>query len=697
MANGNSVNAGLAAFQPQGVDAQTLQGVPPAQTSPAPGPDSVAGTAAMATAATPPSSQQQAASVSAPTPNIAPGSFAWKLARVLGGTMQALQSVGGPTVAAPPDKVPAGAGALYGATSAAADIQKKNRERDIQQREQARLDENQQIEKQKAAAYIAHENVATYHDQMLVWEQGDQAVDKSGESGKMLMEAYTNPPSGVKGSEIFQENVDGGELQAALQKANADQYKKTGKYLDPTQMHIYPTGSKPVTIGTDSAGNPIVRKRQLYTVVEDMPDVTLNQAQTEYLAKFTDQKLAWDPKSPVKMPGYLYGTLSQQAKSTETAQLAVDDMRSELGLEALSIQEKKNLVNQWPQLGKALAQGKMDPFKTGAALEQNQPGGMMAFLSLFKNTDPKKGELDPTGIIGATKIEAIYQKEAFEQWSKMIGLEAKLPWGDASKANDPKAFRMTLNPEQQKVVDSVYDGTAGIGNMSLFLSRSMQTGQDIFGAVKATHPDFDATKVENFVTTVAKQFMSGKSGDAGFALTGMDTAMKHMRDLYDTDTLTAALPLTARSARRGALVNNVSGEIERSIYASSVAEREKGIVDTLNPANPATWNDALMQYAKNVMERYSSYQNQWLDNIPSQAYAKQMPSSLSNRGLSDYAYLINKGKLPKAPVVMDAGVVGPAGAAVGAMAWKTLPGKDGRNHWFAKDIRGNIQDLGVAE
>jgi hypothetical protein len=696
MANGDNVNAGLAAFQPQGIDAETLRGVQPAQTPPAPGPDSVAGTAAMATAAAPPSPQQQATQVTAPTPNIAPGSFAWKLARVLGGTMQALSSVGGPTMVAPP-KAPTGAGALFGAETAAAEMQQKNREREIQQREQTRLDENQEIEKRKAAAYIAHENVSTYHDQMLVWQMGDEAVDKSAESGKMLMEAYTNPPSGAKGAEIFQENVDGNELQAALQKANADQYKKTGKYLDPTQQHFYPTASKPVTVGMDASGNPIVRKRQLYSVVEDVPDVTLNQAQTEYLAKFTDQKIAWDPKNPVKMPGYLFGTLSQQAKSTETAQLAVDDMRAELGLEALSIDEKKKLINQWPQLGKALAQGKMDPFKTGAALEQVQPGGMMAFLSLFKNTDPKKGEIDPTGIIGATKVEAIYQKEAFDQFSKMIGLEGKMPWGDSSKAGDPKAFRATLNPEQQRVVDSIYDGTAGIGNMSVFLARSMQTGQDIFGAVKATHPDFDATKVENFVNTTAKQFMSGKSGDAGFALTGMDTAMKHMKDLYDTDTVTAALPLTARKARRGALVNNVSGEIERSIYASSVAEREKGIVDTLNPANPATWNDALMQYAKNVMERYSSYQNQWLDNIPSPAYAKMMPSSLSNRGLSDYAYLLNKGKLPKAPVVMDAGVVGPAGAAVGAMSWKTLPGQDGRKHWFAKDIRGAIQDLGAAE
>ncbi len=680
---GNGVDAGLAAFAPQaqGADAETLHGVQPLQS-----PDAAAGTSAMGTAAQPvPQAPPQ------PTPDVAPGSFAWKLSRVLGGTMQALSSLQGPPVVAPP-KAPAGAGAMFGAQSTAAEQQQKQRERDIQQREQNRLDENQQIEKQKAKAYIAHENISTYHDQMLVWQMGDEAVDKSAESGKLLMKAYTEPPSGTKGAEIFQENVDGNELQAMLQKANQDQYKKTGKYLDPTQQHIYPTGSKSVTTGYDAQGNPIVRKRQLYSVVEDMPEVTLDDKQAQYLSQFTGQKV----EQGQKMPWYLYGTLSQQAKSTESAQLAVDDMRADLGLEALSVKEKQELLKKWPTIGKALAQGQMDPFKVGAAMEQQEPGGMMAFLSLFKNTDPKKGELDPTGVIGATKIEAIYQKEAFDHFSKMIGLESKMPWGDASKANDPKAFRATLNPEQQKVVDAIYDGTSGLGNMSYFLTRSMQTGQDIFGAVKATHPDFDATHVEKFVD-VYKQFMSGKSGDPGFALTGTDTAFKHMRDLFETDTLSAALPATNRAARRSALVQNVSGEIERAIYASSVAEREKGIKDDLGGA-PNTWNASVKQYAKNVMERYSSYQNQWMVNIPSPSYAGKMPSQISPRALQDYVFIMNDGKMPKTPVILDAGVVGPNGAAVGAMSWKTLTNpKDNKKHWYAKDVQGKINDLGVAE
>jgi len=680
----NGVQAGLAAFQPQGADVATLQTMQQPQ-----GP-AAAGVSAMATAAAPLPEAPSAAAAPAP------GSFGWKLARVLGGTMQALSGLGGPAVAAPVP-APAGAGGLFGAQTAAAEMQKENAARDVQRREQARLDENQQIEAQKAKAYIAHENIATYHDQMLVWQQGDEATVKSADSGNMLMKAYTEPPSGVKGAEKFKDNVDGTELQTMLQQANQDQFKRTGKYLDPTQQHIFPTGAKDVVVGYDAQGQAMLRKRQTYTVVEDMPEVQINAAQAAYISRFTDQKAT----EGQKLPGYLYGTLAQQAKSAETAQIAVDDMRAQLGIKALSTEDKLKMIKNYPAIGKALAQGGGDPFKTMATLENAQSGLGQSFIR-FAFGDEK----DPTGYLNAFKLEAEFRKESFDMWAKTLNLQQKLPWGNPELADNPKAFYGSLSKEQKIEVDSLYDGSAGIEKMSYFLTRRLQGDTDVFTAVKASHPDFNAEAVENFVP-LAKGYKTVQPGKEGFALNAMDTTMKHLHSFYDNTKASILQPTSAAAAKRNADLAFIPGELDKSVNASSTIEGRRAIQDALTPATPWLRATAVEEAAKKVMDKYDSYKNTWQSVAPNTRWANQMPNPFSPESLLSYVYITNKGKIPVAPTITPAGVVGPGidgrgVAAVGAneeeIGTKRNP-KDGKLHWVWSKDGGKtvLRDLGYAE
>ena len=683
MANG--VSAGLAAFSPQGTDAATLQSMQPPQQVTGP---TAAGMTAMSTAATPPAAP-------APQADLAPGSFGWKLARVLGGTMKALSSVTGPAVAAP-EKAPAGAGGLYGAQTAAAQMQKENIARDVQRREQARLDENQQIEAQKAKAYISHENVATYHDQMLVWQQGDEAVAKSADSGNMLMKAYTEPVSGIKGAEKFKENVDGTELQNMLQQANQDQFKRVGKYLDPSQQHIFPTGAKDIIVGYDAQNQPILRKRQTYTVVEDMPEVQLDAKQAAYISKFTDQAAI----EGQRLPGYLYGTLAQQAKSAETAQIAVDDYRTQLGLKALSTEDKTKMIKNYPLIGQALAKGGGDPFKTMATLETAQAGLGQAFIG-FAFGDEK----DPSGYMNAIKLEAEFRKDAFDMWAKTLNMQPKLPWGNPDLADDPKAFYGSLSKEQKIEVDSLYDGSAGIEKMSYFLTRRLQGDTDVFTAVKASHPDFNAEAVENFVPT-AKGYMTVQPGKEGFALNAMDTTMKHLHSFYDNTKESVLRPSSDAARKRNTDLAFIPGELDKSVNASSTIEGRRAIQDSLTPI--AFWGRtvAIEEAAKKVMDKYDSYKNTWQSVAPNAKWADQMPNPFSPESLISYVYITNKGAIPVAPTITPAGVVGPGVdgkgvAAVGAkedeIGTKRNP-KDGKLHWvWSKDGKTVLRDLGYAE
>jgi hypothetical protein len=680
---GNGVDAGIAAFNPQGADASTVQSWQQA-------PQVATGMATMSAAAAPQPQVPQT-----PRPDLAPGSFGWKLARVLGGTMSALSSLSGPAVAAPP-KAPAGAGALFGAQSAAAEMQKENIARDVQRREQARLDENQQIETQKAKAYIAHENISTYQDQMLVWQKGDEMVDKSSESGNMLMKAYTEPPSGVKGAEKFMANVDGADIQTALQKANQDQFKRSGKYLDPTQQHIFPTGSKSVTVGYDPQGQPVLRKRQLYTVVEDMPEVQLDAAQAAYISKFTDQKAM----EGQKLPGYLYGTLAQQAKSAETAQVAVDDMRAQLGLRAIGTEDKLKMIKNYPSIGKALAQGGGDPFKTMATLEQTQAGLGQAFIG-FAFGDEK----DPSGYLNAMKLEAEFRKAAFDAWAKTLNLQQKLPWGNPNLADDPKAFYNSLSKEQRIEADSLYDGTSGIEKMSYFLTRRLQGDTDVFTAVKAAHPDFDATKIENFVPLV-KSYQTVENGKPGFALNAMDHTMQLLHQFYDDTSASQFKPGSAAAGRRNLTLAMVAGEIDKSVNASSTDAGRKPIVDALTPNSPFSRLPAVKQAAVNVMKKYEDYKSDFIANAPSAKWANQVPTPFTEDGLKSFVYMVNDGKLPITPVETPAGIVGPGldgkgvavpGGTVDQVMPKRSP-KDGKLHWvWSPDGGRHVKDLGLAD
>jgi hypothetical protein len=347
MANGTDVNTGLGVLGTAD-QAQIDQGAAPQQ--PPQIPPVAAGISAMTPQGVTPQTPQGVPQTSAAAPR--PGSFGWKLSRVLGGVKEALNSLGDTGNIG---KVPEGAGPLYGVSRTLAarnerlrQAQLDQQKKAIEDREQARLDQGQRDEQEKTKAYLAHEAIMTYKDQLVANTMDDEHRQKQAEMGKKLFDEYAQPAAGGAPSRVYAEGLSRSEAAARAKQVG----KESG--WDMTQQHIFNTGTEPVAWGRNTDGTPNIRMMPTYSIVGDSPTMQPSQETRQMLADILypdikDKQERLD-KIPTTLKGREFGQLAARAQGAVTQQAVFSKVRADAGLGELSSNAKLELLKHTDQL-----------------------------------------------------------------------------------------------------------------------------------------------------------------------------------------------------------------------------------------------------------------------------------------------------------------------------------------------------------
>lgn len=581
----------------------------------------------------------------------APGGWARAL---MGGVMDALSGFGAA------GKVPEGAGALYGVGAASRQYdemarQKQARQDALKQQQFEDQKQTQQMTREEvlSRATIAHENAATAHDQMLNANLSYESRQKNITNGKVGIAPYEQA-----GAQVLQEGLDSDDAQELIRT----------KKLDPTQVHAFPTGEKPILDAngkeqTDQAGNPITRPT--YTVIGDVPQVTLNADQ----AKLISENTAYKFPEGTKMSGTVYGTVIQQATSAATAAQAINETRAEQGLKELDTQQKVSAAKMLPDWNTALAKAGNDPFK---ALQ-------------YMQADPQLKQKYPDA---ATLVQSLYggPKAWQDLKDKQIELQEKQREDDLKAkekatdftgnpdATDPVAFRDSLEPNARGVVDMIGQGRAPLNNPGYLLARK----PEIMGAVEKAYPGFDGSKVSSYQAAY-KDYTSGKVSEQ---LTSGATALEHLNELQQLNTLKSRIPGTADNQAYQNKVDTVASELAR-FYGNSTEQGIKSYRDTLN--SYLNRGAAITTQAKSMGDRLDNLETEWKNAAPSPAYQAPMP------GISQSAKQARAKLDPDYATKIGANV--PAGISPGSIQM-AVPG--GQPHWIPLDKVEAAKKLGAA-
>lgn len=253
-----------------------------------------------------------------------------------------------------------GAGAEAGVQSVQATQAKQNA---LSQQDIANKQKQQQLDlEQNRDKYLnAEANARMVHEQMLTHQAGEEAVNKSIDTGKSavaLLQGSPIPGVVVPGFE----QATAQELNSAIQIHTKDPNDPHG--LDPTAGSPYPTGRK--VVGQNPDGTP--QYATTYTFVKMPPEVTLDETNRKLLEGVP----GYDKMAPgTKMSGAQFNSMYQESQDIKAATAARDKFISDVaGVEEASKLklESVNLGSDW---NNALANNGNDPFVALNAMQQD--------------------------------------------------------------------------------------------------------------------------------------------------------------------------------------------------------------------------------------------------------------------------------------------------------------------------------------
>lgn len=182
------------------------------------------------------------------------------------------------------------------------------------------------------------------------------------------------------------------------------------------------------------------------------------------------------------------------------------------------------------------------------------------------------------------------------------------------------AYLNTLPPDQKSLVQGIGTGKIGMNRLDYLVTRK----PEVLEAVTRAYPDFDSTKVKNYIDT-SKDFTAGKTSQE---LVAGSTALMHLNELHGLNTLQSRVPGTVDYQRYENKVDTVAPELAR-FYGNNT---EKGIESYKKTLNALLNRDAAIQtQAQSMGDRFDSYEQKWKNAAPSAAYQGPLP------GVSDAA------------------------------------------------------------
>jgi hypothetical protein len=179
------------------------------------------------------------------------------------------------------------------------------------------------------------------------------------------------------------------------------------------------------------------------------------------------------------------------------------------------------------------------------------------------------------------------------------------------------------------LAQSIASGHITPDRMGYLLARN----PGLMDQVMQIDPKFDYSKAEAY-PVVYKDFTSGKTA---VALNAGATAMGHLRELQQLNTIESHVPGTAAWNAYQNKADTVATELAK-FYGDSTVPAIASIKHTLTANLPGNREAAIRTQAQSMGDKFDSYQQQWDNAAPSAAYQAPMPG-ISQRAMEARAAL----------------------------------------------------------
>lgn len=263
---------------------------------------------------------------------------------------------------------------------------------------------------------------------------------------------------------------------------------------------------------------------------------------------------------------------------------------------------------------------------------------------------PTNGDIDKYNRAYLTDVQT-YQKQKAEDDAKRATAknenseaddrDKELPSKIAeNKANAAKATadaaKAKAETADQSTVDAIGTGKIALDRLGYLLARN----PDLVTQVTAKYPDFDSSKAAAY-PSVYKEFTSTKPGTAGNALNSGGTALVHLKELSEMNTVASHIPGTPSYNAYNNKVDTVAPELAK-FYGDATVPAIDSIKSTLTATLPGNRQRAIETQAKSMGDKFDSYEQTWKNAAPSKAYEAPMPQvnqkAIDARAALDPAY-----------------------------------------------------------
>jgi hypothetical protein len=170
-------------------------------------------------------------------------------------------------------------------------------------------------------------------------------------------------------------------------------------------------------------------------------------------------------------------------------------------------------------------------------------------------------------------------------------------------------------------------GTGKLGNPYILGRLSMKNPQ-ILQQVAQKYPGFDLSKIGAY-TKAYDEFVSTKTGSAGWALNAGETALQHLQQLIKLNTLKSHIYGTNDYTAYHNQLDTVAPELAK-FYGDTTIPAIESIKTTLGSTLPGNRQAAIQTQGRSLGIKFDSYAQQWKNAAPSAAYEAQMPGLSEN-------------------------------------------------------------------
>lgn len=184
---------------------------------------------------------------------------------------------------------------------------------------------------------------------------------------------------------------------------------------------------------------------------------------------------------------------------------------------------------------------------------------------------------------------------------------------DQAKADTEAAKSKELSGP---LVDEIGQGKMVPGRLSYLLARN----PDLLDAVAQKYPGFDSSKIDSYASTY-KEFTSGT---VGTQLNAGGTVLGHLNELRKLNTDASHIPGTAAWNAYRNKADTVASELAK-FYGDATIPAIAAIKGTLTANLPGTRDAAIKTQAESMLDKFTSFRQQWKNAAPSEVYEAKMP------------------------------------------------------------------------